>query len=132
MRRTVVYSTRNTLTQPWCTDEIIDVIGATKGKGLAGVIARWGCTSLSRETHRGLRKVACIGTWRPARVQFQMPRSGQNGFHLHTEINGKICFVNKAVKDEPNGVMTKADLTEKSITPIGSFLHYGEVTQDKK
>jgi hypothetical protein len=26
--------------------------------------------------------------------------------------------------------MTEADLTEKSITPIGSFLHYGEVTQD--
>ena len=81
-------------------------------------------------THRGLRKVACIGTWRPARVQFQLPRSGQNGFHLHTEINGKICFVSKAVKDEPNGFMTKADLTEKNITPIGSFLQYGEVTQD--
>ncbi len=111
-------------------NKMIDVIGATKGKGLAGVIARWGYTSLSRMTHRGLRTVACIGTWRPARVQFQLPRSGQNGFHLHTEINGKICFVSKAVKDEPNGIMTKADLTEKSITPIGSFLHYGEVTQD--
>ncbi len=111
-------------------DEVIDVIGATKGKGFAGVIARWGCTNLSRKTHRGLRKVACIGAWRPARVQFHLPRSGPNGFHLHTEINGKICFVSKAVKDEPNGIMTKADLTEKSITPIGSFLHYGEVTQD--
>ncbi len=111
-------------------NKMIDVIGATKGKGLAGVIARWGYTSLSRMTHRGLRTVACIGTWRPARVQFQLPRSGQNGFHLHTEINGKICFVNEAVKDEPNGVMTEADLTEKSITPIGSFLHYGEITQD--
>ncbi len=33
------------------------------------------------------------------------------------------------MKDEPNGIMTKADLTEKDITPIGSFLHYGEVTQ---
>ena len=82
MRRTVVYSTRNTLTQPWCTDEIINVIGATKAKGLAGVVARWGYTSLSRMTHRGLRTVACIGAWRPARVQFHLPRSGPNGFHL--------------------------------------------------
>merc|ERR1719253_2498182 len=26
--------------------------------------------------------------------------------------------------------MTEADLTEKSITPMGGFAHFGEVTQD--
>merc|ERR1719364_394403 len=40
-------------------DEMIDVIGASKGHGIQGVITRWGCTRLPRKTHRGLRKVAC-------------------------------------------------------------------------
>merc|ERR1712203_706338 len=33
-------------------------------------------------------------------------------------------------KDDPNSAMTEADLTEKGITPMGGFSHYGEVTQD--
>merc|ERR1719276_678203 len=58
-------------------DEMIDVIGATKGHGFHGVVTRWGCSRLPRKTHRGLRKVACIGSWHPQRVQWQVPRSGQ-------------------------------------------------------
>jgi len=111
-------------------DEMIDVIGATKGKGFNGVVTRWGVTRLARKSHRGLRKVACIGSWHPARVQFQVPRSGQRGYHHRTEINKKIYRIGKAIKDDPNNAMTENDLTEKSITPMGGFSHYGEVTQD--
>jgi len=111
-------------------DEMIDIIGASKGKGIDGVVTRWGVTRLPRKTHRGLRKVACIGSWHPARVQFQVPRSGQNGYHHRTEINKKIYRIGKASKDDPNGATTEADLTEKGITPMGGFSHYGEVTQD--
>ena len=42
-------------------DENIDVIGVTKGKGFEGVTHRWGTKKLPRKTHKGLRKVACIG-----------------------------------------------------------------------
>jgi len=49
-------------------DEMIDIIGVTKGKGYEGVVTRWGVTRLPRKTHRGLRKVACIGAWHPARM----------------------------------------------------------------
>merc|ERR1712137_929107 len=42
-------------------DEMIDIIGVTKGKGFEGVTARWGTSKLPRKTHKGLRKVACIG-----------------------------------------------------------------------
>lgn len=42
-----------------------------QGKGFNGVVTRWGVTRLMRKTHRGLRKVACIGSWHPARVSFQ-------------------------------------------------------------
>merc|ERR1712232_90439 len=108
-------------------DEMVDAIGVTKGHG---VITRWGCTRLPRKSHRGLRKVACIGTWHPARVQFQVPRSGQRGYFHRTEINKKIYRVGKALKDDPHGAMTEQDLTEKGITPMGGFSHYGEVTNE--
>ena len=42
------------------------------GKGFNGVVTRWGVTRLARKTHRGLRKVACIGSWHPARVSFHV------------------------------------------------------------
>jgi len=93
-------------------------------------VTRWGVTRLARKTHRGLRKVACIGSWHPARVQFQVPRSGQRGYHHRTEINKKIYRVGKALKDDPNNATTEADLTDKAITPLGGFSHFGEVTQD--
>jgi len=111
-------------------DEMVDIIGSTRGHGYDGVVTRWGCSRLPRKTHRGLRKVACIGTWHPARVQFQVPRAGQNGYHHRTEINKKIYRIGKNVKEDPNSAMTAADLTEKSITPMGGFAHFGEVTQD--
>ncbi|CAE8710401.1 unnamed protein product, partial [Polarella glacialis] len=111
-------------------DEMIDIIGATKGHGFEGVVTRWGVTRLARNSHRGLRKVGCTGSWHPARVQLQVPRSGQNGSHHRTEINKNIYRVGKALKDESNNAMTEADLTEKAITPMGGFSHYGQVTQD--
>ncbi|CAG2116874.1 unnamed protein product, partial [Medioppia subpectinata] len=50
-------------------DEMIDIIGVTKGKGYKGVTSRWHTKKLPRKTHKGLRKVACIGAWHPSRVQ---------------------------------------------------------------
>merc|ERR1712226_810103 len=111
-------------------DEMCDIIGSTRGHGYNGVVTRWGCTRLPRKSHRGLRKVACIGTWHPARVQFQVPRAGQDGYHHRTEINKKIYRIGKNAKEDPNSATTANDLTEKGITPMGGFAHFGEVTQD--
>jgi len=111
-------------------DEMCDIIGSSRGRGYDGVITRWGCSRLPRKTHRGLRKVACIGTWHPMRVQFQVPRAGQNGYHHRTEINKKIYRIGKSVKEDPNNATTESDLTEKAITPMGGFAHFGEVNQD--
>merc|ERR1712084_208057 len=111
-------------------DEMVDVIGVTKGKGFNGVVTRWGVTRLVRKSHRGLRKVACIGTWHPTRVQFQVPRSGQRGYGHRTEINKKIYRIGKNAAEDPKSAMTETDLTEKGITPMGGFSHYGNVDQD--
>ena len=71
-------------------NEMLDVIGVTKGRGYEGVTTRWGTTRLPRKSHRGLRKVACIGAWHPAKVQYSVARPGQNGFHHRTEMNKKV------------------------------------------
>lgn len=109
-------------------DEQIDIIGVTKGGGFEGVVTRWGVSRLPRKTHRGLRKVACIGSWHPARVSTTVPRAGQNGYHHRTEMNKKIYRVGK--KGDEASCQTDADLTKKSITPMGGFPHYGTITED--
>lgn len=113
-------------------DEMIDVIGVSKGKGYEGVTTRWGVTRLPRKTHRGLRKVACIGSWHPARVGYTVARAGQNGYFHRTEMNKKIYRIGAAAKvdGKSTGVFnaqTENDLTEKNITPMGGFVHYGSV-----
>ncbi|OQR91137.1 60S ribosomal protein L3 [Thraustotheca clavata] len=109
-------------------DEMIDICGVTKGHGFEGVITRWGVTRLPRKTHRGLRKVACIGAWHPSRVRFTVARAGQHGYHHRTEVNKKIYRIGKS--GDSKSAMTEQDLTEKSITPLGGFPHYGEINED--
>lgn len=110
-------------------DEMIDLIGVTKGKGVEGVITRWGVTRLPRKTHRGLRKVACIGSWHPARVSFTVARAGQHGYHHRTELNKKVYKIGKA-GEASHGATTFHDATEKGITPMGGFPHYGIIKSD--
>merc|ERR1719188_1203176 len=107
---------------------MIDTVAVTKGHGYEGVITRWGVSRLPRKTHRGLRKVACIGSWHPSRVSFTVPRAGQRGYHHRTEINKKIYRIGKAGDD--SSCTTETDLTKKSITPLGGFPHYGVINED--
>merc|ERR1712142_773494 len=117
-------------------DEMIDVIGITKGKGYRGVTFRWGTKKLPRKTHKGLRKVACIGAWHPARVGFSVARAGQCGFHHRIERNKKIYRIGRGVHTKDgkiirNNASTDFDMSEdKTITPMGGFPHYGEVNND--
>ncbi len=110
-------------------DEMIDVIGVSKGHGMEGVVTRWGVTRLPRKTHRGLRKVACIGAWHPSRVGWAVPRAGQRGYFHRTEKNKKIYKLGKA-GDESHKASTDYDKTDKAITPLGGFPHYGVVKED--
>jgi large subunit ribosomal protein L3e len=110
-------------------NEMLDTIAITRGHGMAGVIQRWGVTRLPRKTHRGLRKVACIGAWHPARVSWTVARAGQYGFHHRTEINKKVYKLGKK-GDASHSAATDFDVTKKDITPMGGFPHYGVVKED--
>lgn len=79
-------------------DEMIDVIGVTRGHGFKGVTSRWHTRKLPRKTHKGLRKVACIGAWHPSRVSFSVARAGQKGYHHRTEINKKVYRIGLGCK----------------------------------
>lgn len=109
-------------------DEVVDVIAVTKGHGFEGVTHRWGTKKLPRKTHKGLRKVACIGAWHPSKVMFSVARAGQNGYHHRTELNKKIYRIGSG-SDDSNG-STIYDTTKKPITPMGGFPHYGIVKND--
>jgi large subunit ribosomal protein L3e len=116
-------------------NEMIDTIAITKGKGFEGVVTRWGVTKLPRKTHKGLRKVACIGSWHPSRVKYSVARAGQNGYHHRTELNKKVYKIAQGTRDadgkiENSNATTEYDLTVKGITPLGGFPHYGEVLED--
>ncbi|XP_009664314.2 ribosomal protein uL3-like isoform X2 [Struthio camelus] len=116
-------------------NEMIDVIGVTKGRGMKGVTSRWHSKKLPRKTHKGLRKVACIGAWHPARVGYSIARAGQKGYHHRTELNKKIYRIGHGIHIEDgklvkNNASTHYDVTEKTITPLGGFPHYGEVNND--
>merc|ERR1712004_311621 len=116
-------------------DEMIDVILVTKGHGYKGVTSRWHTKKLPRKTHKGLRKVACIGAWHPSRIQSTVPRAGQKGYHHRTEVNKKIYRMGagyhmKDGKLVKNNASTEADITDKSINPVGGFVQYGLVESD--
>lgn len=66
-------------TSVFAQDEMIDCIGVTKGHGYKGVTKRWYTKELPRKTHKGLRKLACLGAWHLLRVSLTVPRAGQKG-----------------------------------------------------
>merc|ERR1712218_532175 len=109
-------------------DEMIDVIGVTKGHGYKGVTSRWHTKKLPRKTHKGLRKVACIGAWHPSRIQSTVPRAGQKGYHHRTEVNKKIYRMGAGYKMKDgklvkNNAATEYDIAVKSIDTSSKFGH---------
>lgn len=96
-------------------DEMVDAIAVTKGHGYQGVTSRWGTKKLPRKTHKGLRKVACIGAWHPSHVQWTVARAGQMGYHHRTQVNLKVYRIGKG-SDEGNA-STEFDVSKKKITP---------------
>lgn len=113
-------------------NDTVDTIGITQGKGFKGVTSRWGTTKLPRKTHKGLRKVACIGAWHPARVSWTVARAGQKGLFQRTHYNQKIYMMGKSLKTQEGQLAgkTEYDLTEKSVNPMGGFPKYGMITED--
>ncbi len=118
------------LSDVFSTGDFTDVIGVTKGHGFSGVTARYGVRKLPRKTHKGLRKVGCVGSWHPERVRWTIARAGQNGYHHRTELNKRMYRIGQSARETNDNATTDADVTQKNITPLGGFPHYGNVLND--
>ena len=55
--------------------------------------SRWHTKKLPRKTHKGLRKVACIGAWHPSRIQYTVARAGQKGKLNFTKFKKMITII---------------------------------------
>lgn len=112
-------------------NELLDIIGVTTGKGYTGVTKRFGVKKLPRKSHRGLRKVGCIGSWHPTKISYTIARAGQSGYHHRTETNKKVYRIGQGARYGcENNASTDNDLTTKNITPMGGFVNYGIVKDD--
>ena len=51
-------------------NQLVDLRGLTKGKGLSGPVKRFGITLKSHKSEKGRRRPGSLGPWHPARVTF--------------------------------------------------------------
>lgn len=108
--------------------EQVDTISITRGRGFEGVIHRWNVTRLPRKTRRGNRKVACIGSWHPANVQYTCGRAGQMGYFHRVDVNKLVTLIGSAEKKDC--CKTEFDTTDKGINPLGGWPSYGLIKGD--
>lgn len=72
--------------------QFVDVKGVSKGKGMQGVIKRFG-VKMARPKAKKRRAVGSISPWTPATVMYTVARPGQMGYHSRTEYNKKILLI---------------------------------------
>ena len=85
--------------------------------------SRWHTKKLPRKTHKGLRKVACIGAWHPSRIQFTVPRAAQKGYHHRPEVNKKIYRMGEGFKMKDGKVRSLLKQYVKQTLELGSLFN---------
>tara|TARA_Y100000310_G_scaffold335401_1_gene417372 strand:- start:15 stop:965 length:951 start_codon:yes stop_codon:yes gene_type:complete len=96
-------------------EQLVDLSGLTKGKGLSGPVKRFGITLKGHKSEKGRRKPGSLGPWHPARVTFRVPQAGQLGMFTRTVYNNKIISMgtgkelDKNLKDIKNFGNIKTD-----------------------
>ena len=89
---------------------LTDVHAVSKGKGFQGTVKRFGISLRSHKSEKGRRGPGSIGDWKG--TTYDVPMSGQTGYHLRTDYNKRIMYV--------------SDDVEK-VNANGGFLNYGLV-----
>ena len=77
-------------------NQLVDIRGLTKGKGLQGPVKRFGITLKSHKSEKGRRRPGSLGPWHPARVTFRAPQAGQLGMFTRIVYNNKIVDLGKS------------------------------------
>jgi len=94
--------------------QFVDIRAVNKGKGFQGPVKRFGITIQGRKAKKR-RIVGSIGPWHPKTIIWSVPRPGQMGYHVRTEVNKRVLSISSA----PEG-----------INPAEGFSGYGLVKND--
>jgi len=92
--------------------ELVDFIGVTKGKGMAGTVKRFGIRIQVRHAKKKLRHIGTLGPQTPGKVRWTVPQAGQLGFFRRTELNKRILKIGESGND---------------INPKSGFKRYGVI-----
>ena len=91
--------------------QLVDAHSITKGKGLQGVVKRFGVSLKSHKSEKKKRATGNLGPWNQSSM-WRVAQPGQMGYHLRTEYNKLII----KISDKPEG-----------INPKSGFKYYGLV-----
>jgi large subunit ribosomal protein L3 len=92
--------------------ELVDVVAVTKGKGMAGVVKRFGVKVQDRHAKKKRRHIGTLGPQTPRKVRWTVPQAGQLGFQRRTELNKRILKIGEKGEE---------------ITPKSGFTRYGAI-----
>lgn len=77
--------------------DFADVKAVTKGKGMQGVVKRFGVKDFGHKAKKH-RAVGSISPWNPHTVMWTVARPGQMGYHSRTEYNKRVLVITEAKK----------------------------------
>lgn len=95
---------------------VVDAMAVTKGKGFEGPVTRMGIKRKQHKSRKSVRAVGVLNPWHPSTIMYTVPRAGQMGFHQRMDRNKRVLAIGNA-KAQP-------------ITPVGGFLHFGNVDNE--
>lgn len=103
-------------------NNLVDIRGLTKGKGLQGPVRRFGITLKAHKSEKGVRRPGSLGPWHPARVTFRTPMAGQLGNFTRVHYNQKVIAVgnDENIKNSLKAIKNYGDIKTDYIILAGS------------
>lgn len=108
--------------------DYVDIIAVTKGKGIQGVIKRWGAKIQTRKAQGKRRHVGVLNPWTPARTMWTSLQAGQMGYHRRTILNSRVIKIGENGEE----VTTKGGIPHYGIVKSNYILLNGSVPGAKK
>jgi large subunit ribosomal protein L3 len=109
--------------------EFADVTAVTKGKGVQGVIKRFGVGRKQHKSEKGVRRVGSLGGWKSqGHVMYRTPQAGKMGFHVRNAYNLKILKISDNIDD----IKVKGDHIGYGVVKNTYLLIKGSVPGSRK
>jgi len=115
--KTIIYG-KDGAFQAFKPGAAVDAVAVSKGKGMAGPIARFGMKLLPHKSRKTKRGPGATGPQRPGVVPATVGRPGQMGFHHRVEHNKKIVLALEAGKFQFEGGIKHYGIPRSTVIGI--------------